>query len=97
MKKIIFICAMMFVSVQAMDAAEKTASDKTAPEASKECIMEKAETPSVDSTEAAAHYRFLTSCGKSFDMTFDSNTSREVISDFMDSLENNFCPENQIS
>lgn len=92
-----FICAMMFVSVQAMNAAEKTASDKAAPKASKECVAEKPEAPSVESCDEMTTHRFVTSCGKKVDMPFDSNTPKEVLSDFMDTLEARMCSNNQVS
>ncbi|WP_321517780.1 hypothetical protein [uncultured Bacteroides sp.] len=80
-----FICAMMFISAQAINAAEKTASDETASQASKECVSEKAEAPSPEAPQKPDYTVVLSSCG--IQAIVRGDQSKAAICRVMDNLE----------
>jgi hypothetical protein len=93
MKKMMFICAALFISAQAMNAAEESESinlklESEVPTAFSSEVME---VPGIENLEECetASYHFLSSCGHSLTMTTDRELTKDEIVAIEDAVEAN--------
>ena len=87
MKKVMFICAALFISAQAMNAAEESKSTnlKLESEVTTAFPNEVMEVPDIENIEECeiAAYHFTSSCGNSLDIT----ASRDLTIDEIVAIE----------
>jgi len=91
MKKIMFICAALFISAQAMNAAEESESLNLKLESEVATVFssEVMEAPGIENLEECeeATYHFLSSCGNSLTMTTDRELTKDEIVAIEDAIE----------
>lgn len=97
MKKNLFICAMLFVSSQAINAEKSTSIDFKDLEwiTTEESAVDVMEAPSVNNIEECqeAVTRFITSCGKGMTIVSEEELSDFEISYYIDFAEAAMCSE----
>ena len=96
MKKMMFICAALFISAQAMNAAEESKSTNLRLESEVTTAFpnEVMEIPDIENIEECetATYHFVSSCGHPLDKTTDRELTKDEIIAIEDAIERQ-CPQ----